>query len=260
MTDEKQRPVRQGAALSLMNGMRVLEAFSVEQPVLGVTEVAQITGLHKSTVSRVLNGFAEEGYVEKNPLTGRFSLGLGLIKLASPLLTDLGLRRVSYPFMQELMQVTGESVSVLVWNRNESVVVEQVSSPKMVKHTSAIGASFQYIESATVRAFLAEFTNEEIDARFESGVIRSKHGEIRLDEIIALLEPVRRDGISVNDGDTFEDDYSVASVIRDYRGDVVGCLCCAAPRSRVNRLESESQMQALVKSTALNISQRLGGR
>ena len=46
----------QGAAASLLNGLAVLEAFSVQKPVLGVTEVAQRVGLHKSTVSRILGG------------------------------------------------------------------------------------------------------------------------------------------------------------------------------------------------------------
>ena len=53
----------QGAAASLLNGLAVLEAFSVQNPVLGVTEIAQRVGLHKSTVSRILSGLTEAGYV-----------------------------------------------------------------------------------------------------------------------------------------------------------------------------------------------------
>lgn len=56
----------QGAAASLLNGLAVLEAFTVKNSVLGVTEVAQRVGLHKSTVSRILGGLAEAGYVQRD--------------------------------------------------------------------------------------------------------------------------------------------------------------------------------------------------
>lgn len=69
----------QGAAASLLNGLAVLEAFSVQSPVLGVTEVAQRVGLHKSTVSRILGGLTEAGYVQRDEETGRYRLGLGLL-------------------------------------------------------------------------------------------------------------------------------------------------------------------------------------
>ena len=38
----------------LLNGLHVLEAFSIDEPVLGVTEIARKVDLHKSSVSRIL--------------------------------------------------------------------------------------------------------------------------------------------------------------------------------------------------------------
>ncbi|MGH3406150.1 MAG: helix-turn-helix domain-containing protein, partial [Streptosporangiaceae bacterium] len=73
-----------GASSALRHGLRVLEAFSIDKPVLGVTEIAQHVGLHKSTVSRILAILEQAGYVERNAESGRFRLGLELIALAGP--------------------------------------------------------------------------------------------------------------------------------------------------------------------------------
>lgn len=61
----------QGAAASLLNGLVVLEAFSVAQrPLLGVTEISELVGLHTSTVSRMLTGSTEAGCVQRDDDTG----------------------------------------------------------------------------------------------------------------------------------------------------------------------------------------------
>ena len=63
--DEPNSRQPQGAPAALINGLSILESFSIKRPSLGVTEISEIVGLHKSTVSRMLNGLAELGYVRR---------------------------------------------------------------------------------------------------------------------------------------------------------------------------------------------------
>ena len=72
----------------LLNGLKVLETFSIEEPLLGVTEIAGRVGMHKSSVSRILAVLEQVHYVERDPESGRFRLGLGVIGLAGPLLAE----------------------------------------------------------------------------------------------------------------------------------------------------------------------------
>src|SRR5512132_3005425 len=78
----------------VVNAIAVLRSFTADEPLLGVTEIANRVGLHKSTVSRILATFEQEGLVERDPDTRRFRLGLGLIAVAGPLLAELEERRV----------------------------------------------------------------------------------------------------------------------------------------------------------------------
>src|SRR3954471_9727025 len=135
------------SASVLLNGLRVLESFTITEPVLGVTEIARKVDLHKSSVSRILATLEKAGYVERDHGSGRFRLGLGLIALTGPLLANLDVRRVAQPELVELTQRTGETSALAVWNGHESVVVEQVPSPKQVKHSASVGTRYDTYQS-----------------------------------------------------------------------------------------------------------------
>ena len=97
----------------------------------------------------------QAGYVERDPVGGRFRLGLGLIGLAGPLLADLDVRRLARPALERLVEATGETAALVLWDGHGAVVAEQVPSPHEVKHTAALGTRWVTCLSASVQAFVA---------------------------------------------------------------------------------------------------------
>jgi DNA-binding IclR family transcriptional regulator len=248
----------QGAAASLLNGLAVLEAFSVQKPVLGVTEIAQRVGLHKSTVSRILSGLTDAGYVQRDEETGRYRLGLGLIALSGPLLADLDVRRAAVPYLEQLTESTQETSAISVWNGHEAIVVEQVASPYQVKHTATIGTRYNKFESSSVRVFLAELAPGLATELIESGrIVRTAGDGLPLDHT-AHLQEVARQAYAVNDGSTTEEEFGVSAPVRDYRGKVVGCITASAPRSRVHKNGTGDALVQAVRHAASEVSIRLG--
>ena len=55
----------------------------------------------------------------------------------------------------------------MVWNGHEAVVVEQVQSPKQVKHTAAVGTRYDTYQSASVQVFLAALPAAEVHRLFD---------------------------------------------------------------------------------------------
>ena len=155
----------------IVNAIAVLRTFTADEPLLGVTEIANRVGLHKSTVSRILATFEQEHLVERDPETRRFRLGLGLIAVAGPLLAELEERRVAYPVLRELTEQTGETSALMVWNGDESMCVEQIASHHQIKHTTPLGARYSDAMSASVQVFLAAEPAERVRALLRSGAI-----------------------------------------------------------------------------------------
>src|SRR5262245_58353083 len=69
---------------------------------LGTNELARRTGLHPSSVSRLLATLADAGLVERVPASGRYRLGLRLVELGNAVLARLDLREVARPHLRAL--------------------------------------------------------------------------------------------------------------------------------------------------------------
>lgn len=248
----------QGAAASLLNGLRVLEAFRVDDAALGVTEVAQRVGLHKSTVSRILAGLAEAGYVQRDPGTGRYRLGLGVISLAGPLLAELDVRRLAREGLEELTAQLRETSALCVWNGAEAIVVEQIPSPQYVKHTAYIGTRFNRWESSSVRLFLAHIAPEAMTQLLDSGRITRDEAPLRGSDVQSHLHRIRTEGYALNDGRTDPQELGISVPVHDYDGAVVGCVTLSAPRARIDT-EDIPHLVAVVRDAARRITERFGG-
>lgn len=248
----------QGVAASLLNGLAVLEAFSIDRPVLGVTEIANRVNLHKSTVSRILNGLTETGYIQRDEESGRFRLGLGLLMLSGPLLADLDVRRAALPYLENLTAEVHETSAISVWNGKEVIVVEQVASPHQVKHTAAIGTRYARYESSSVRILLAELPKTEVSQLLKAENITTDQDSKAPQPVDTHLQQLRKDGYAVNDGYTTDEEYGVSAPVRDYRGVAVGCITVSAPRSRVYKLNSRKTLAEAAIRAAEQVSARLG--
>ena len=244
----------------IVNAIAVLRTFSADEPLLGVTEIANRVGLHKSTVSRILATFEQEHLVERDAETRRFRLGLGLIAVAGPLLAELDERRVAYPVLRELSEQTGETSALMVWSGDESICVEQIASHHQIKHTTPLGARYNDALSASVQVFLAQLPEERVRSLLSSGAVTYPGlDQSSLDAYLVRLKDDLRRGWAVNYGETSIDEVGLAAPIYDHRGEVVAAVLIPAPRFRV----STERLQALGEScaaAAAKVTARLGGR
>ncbi|MDZ4089589.1 MAG: IclR family transcriptional regulator [Arthrobacter sp.] len=244
----------------IVNAIAVLRSFTADEPLLGVTEIANRVGLHKSTVSRILSTFEQEHLVERDPETRRFRLGLGLIAVAGPLLAELEERRVAYPVLRELTEQTGETSALMVWNGTESMCVEQIASHQQIKHTTPLGARYQDAMSASVQVFLSAEPAERVRALLRSGTITYPGlDDASLDGYQIKLGDVARRGWAINYGESSIDEVGVAAPVYDHRGDIVAAVLIPAPRFRVSRERLQSLGEACAAAARL-VTTRLGGR
>lgn len=242
----------------ISTAMEVLRCFDTEHRHLGVVEIAEVTGLHKSSVSRLMTTLEGERLVERDPVTRRYSLGLGLLSVAGTLLADLDVRRAAYPVLAGLAERTQESCSLMVWTGDESVCVEQVPSSQTIKHTSAIGASYRTTASSSVLVFLAELNAQEVedlltDTRLE---LQGQRSPIDLHR---SLDRVRRDEVALNDGVTDPAEVGVSALVRDHRDLPVAAVLVSAPRFRIDRARLD-QLTGDCRAAAKVISRSLGAR
>jgi hypothetical protein len=94
---DKEAPT--GRLSSVTSALLVLKAFSAEEAEIGISSLAKRLGLAKSTVHRLAVTLAAEGFLEQNPETGRYRLGLSLFTLGALARRRMDVSNVSRPLL-----------------------------------------------------------------------------------------------------------------------------------------------------------------
>src|SRR5207249_10885665 len=64
--------------------------------------ISERTGLHKSTAHRILMALQHNGFVEQEARSGRYHLGLQLVKLGEHAVQRLDVRMIAHPLLEDL--------------------------------------------------------------------------------------------------------------------------------------------------------------
>jgi len=96
-----------------------------------VLELAQATGINRSTAWRLLRTLEYHGLLDRDVITQRYTMGCGAIPIAAAV-TDDALVRRARPLLEDLAMRVGESVTLAVAKRFNLVYVDQVDPPDVI--------------------------------------------------------------------------------------------------------------------------------
>jgi len=82
-----------------------------------------------------------EGYVARNDVTGKYSLGMRIVELAKTKLDQLDIRTLCRPFLEELVQKTQETAHLAIMDQGSIVYIDKVDTPHTLIMRSKIGLS-----------------------------------------------------------------------------------------------------------------------
>jgi DNA-binding IclR family transcriptional regulator len=140
---------------ALARGLAVLAAFRGGEPQLSNQDLASRTGLPKSTVSRLTYTLTQLGYLDQDPASGRYQLGLAVLELSAATLASFDARRVIAPKMQQFAEAHGVSVSLAVREGLDMMYLETVRSRARVTVQLSVGSRVPLATTAIGRAYLA---------------------------------------------------------------------------------------------------------
>ena len=142
--------------------MAILNAFTVDEPELGVTELAEQVGLHKSTVHRFMVNLDAAGLVERNPRNGRYRLGLHIFELGGLVMQQMNLWDEALPFLEGLVRDTGETGHLAVLDGGEAIYIERVEARRALRVPSAIGRGYPAHATNLGKVLLADLPRERV--------------------------------------------------------------------------------------------------
>jgi IclR family transcriptional regulator, carbohydrate utilization repressor len=201
---------------------------------ISLTRLANESGLHTASAHRILGALMAHGLVEKTG-AGEYDLGVRWLEMGNRLRSRLNIRQVAMPFMQQLAELTGETVNLIVRRGDEAVYVERVSGGQtMIQVVQVVGAHAPLHVTAVGKIFLAEDSASGVMGYAERTGLPAytTNTLITLDALRAELDVIRREQLA---HDREEAELGVACIgapTRDAEGKLVAGLSISAPADR----------------------------
>jgi DNA-binding IclR family transcriptional regulator len=140
---------------TLANGMALLTCFREGDTMLGNRDFVARTGLAKANVSRLAFTLVALGFLRRDAATGQYRLGSPVLSMGYPLLAGMHIRQIARPYMREMADELGATVSMGVRDRAQMLYVETSRSAAAWTALADIGTARPLLGSAMGVAWLA---------------------------------------------------------------------------------------------------------
>lgn len=208
--------------------------FSINTPVLSMTQIAERVGMNKSTVHRLLATLEAKRFVERDAKTGLYHPGKRLLQMAYLTLEKNHIREIAAAHMKRLNELHRETVTLSILDDTEMVYLAVDESPQTVKIAARPGQRLPVFCTASGKAVLA-FSSEEVVKRiFDLGFTQYTARSIRDPEtLLKSFASVRERGFGYSEEEFEEGINAVAAPILDEKKLPLAAIAVVGPAFRL---------------------------
>ena len=242
---------------SLQKALEILNCF-IGKPSLGITEIASMLDLNKSNVHSILSTFKAMDYLEQDPESGRYHLGIGVFSLCRALGDRFSITQVAKPYLQELSNMTNERVYLAIPNEDHVIYLDAMyptESANLMRTIMGEQAKMYCTGlGKAMLAFLPKEQREEYAGRqlepFTENTITDK------DVLLRELDITRARGYAIDDMEHEFGVRCVAMPILNRQGTVEAAVSISGPSPRFSD-ERIPELAEMLQKTIRRIERRL---
>lgn len=232
----------------------VLMCFTNKTPSLTMTQIAEMVGMNKSTVHRLLATLEGKRFVERDPVTAIYKPGMRLLQLAFLSEENNDLRSLAAPFLQDLSRRFQENVNLAVLDGADVMYLAVIESRQRVKLAAASGQRLPAFCTASGKALLAYLPEAEIGRILDLGMPGYTPSTITSPEaFLADSSLVRERGFAISE-EEFE--AGINAISTTICNPPLASVSIAGPAFRLTRermLELAPELLAAAKSIATEV-------
>lgn len=218
---------------SLYKAVKLLDCFTITAPERGISELAEMTGMLKSTVHNIVTTFEKCRILEKNPENNKYRLGLKILQLGNNFLSTNDIRNSIKPFLARISEKISENVYFVVLSDDEALYLDAVYPSMFSPGRTIIGNRAPLFCTGVGKAMLANLSVEDVKRILSKGMPSYTRNTIT-DEarLMEELTAVQQRGYAV---DNMEHEYGikcVAAPLFNSNGKVMGAISVSGPSLR----------------------------
>jgi len=237
----------------------ILDILLQNDSSMHITEISGKLGLYPSTTHRILDTLKHWGYVEQDPKSQKYRLGLKVLALGMAKLHQMDLVKEATPYLKELVKLCNETVHLGIQEEGEVLYLAKEESSQTIRMISYVGKRAPLHCTALGKVLLTylsveerkEILGEKALPRLTENTITDK-GELEKE-----LDKVKEQGFALDREENEKDVRCIAAPIRNYQGEVIAALSISSPTFRIDKNAQNNLKEALIE-TSEKISKRLG--
>jgi DNA-binding IclR family transcriptional regulator len=243
---------------SLSRGLQILHLLAQENRPLGVTDIAERLSVDPSTSYRLLATLEKHRFIRQES-SKKYTLGFGIVTIASALLRQLDVASIAAPHLRELMQSTGESAHVAVADGSYVAIVAQACAPGMLRVDTPLGSREPLYCTAVGKALLSEADPLRVKALLGSAPLErySPNTITNLEMLVTELQRTRDRGYAFDDEELHAGVRCIAAAVHDHSRTIAAAIGISAPASRLTR-DRTTELVKAVRQSASDLSAELG--
>jgi DNA-binding IclR family transcriptional regulator len=232
---------------------------SSEQESFSPAALARQFNINRSRMFRILKTLERRAFVEYDPKTETYKLGLKFLSLSENIRGRLNLRREAEDVLKNLAAETGDSAHLIVLNGNSAIVVDRYLGDNMLQVAAPIGEILPLHIGGSPKLLLAFLPDSERECILSEIELHpyTPNTITNLNALRKTLNEIRRVGYSVDEQDFEVGVYAFAAPVRDHNGNVIAGITITTPASRYSPERGEELIHIVV-SAAQKLSKRLG--
>lgn len=171
----------QGTMGTVGKALDLLDLFTHQQPQMGLSQVARLSGMNKATCHRLLSEMESRGLVEQTGPAREYRLGPAVLRLAALRENAVPTREAAMPVLRRLAEATGETAHLtflvagrlqtlgFAYSSRHGIKVTMEDADFLPFHSTASGAAVlaNLPEAEANRILSAQPSTEALQARME---------------------------------------------------------------------------------------------
>jgi len=230
---------------------RILEELSLYPAGRTLSELSVAANAPLSATHRLLADLMEEGYVRRDERHDEFTLTMQVVSLGLRFLSAGGITDIAQPTLERLAAQSGELVRLALLDEDQLVYVAKAQGATQgLRYDPEMGAPVRIWCSAAGYAWLA--TKSEDDAirlLGKQGLPNPANfgpaAPTTIKAVLTHVKAAKKRGFAITTNVFLPAMNSMATCVRDPRGEILGTLIIAGPMTRLTEARMEELGAAL---------------
>ncbi len=254
-------PTPDSPSVAVERALAMLEAVAQDSGGLSNADISRKLKIPKSSASYILRTLEKQGYLNRNPETGRYRVGLKVLSLSRGALTGIDVREVALPIMRHLMKQTSLTCHLAILDGPMAVYIEKVEPEGFIKMDTWVGRRMPVHATSVGKALVAHIPRERLEKIVaERGMEKRTPKTITtVPRLLKDLEKVREQGYAVDDEENNIGARCVGAPVFNQGGTIEASLGLSGTINQVNAQTMPRILEAL-KDAARHVSMQLGYR